>query len=138
MRVLGASLVIALLGLLASAAGLRRLDRSAGPRDAHAYWTLGLVALFPAWLIAFLALLPSAPGVPPQGVAETAWIVSASAALLGVIATESRVRSAAELANDPNPARSWLLGVCALVPAWAVAFVSRAMIATMSSSPLAP
>jgi hypothetical protein len=131
MRAVGVSLVVALLGLLATAAGRRRLERRPGPRDGHEYWALGLVALLPAWLVAFLALLPSAPGQRPQLVSGAAWILSTAAALLGAIATESRVRRAAELEDAAAPLRCWQLGVSALIPAWALALLARAAIAAM-------
>jgi hypothetical protein len=112
----------ALLGVavVASRIALARLGAQA-PRDPHAYWMLGLLTPLPAWLVAFVSLLGSQPGVKPQAVGSAAWVLSAAAALIGVIATEARVRGMGDLADAHQAPRLWWLGVLAVLPSWVIA-----------------
>src|SRR5262249_57069354 len=82
----------------------------------HAYWALGLVTLLPAWLVAFLGLLGTTPGVRPQLVSGAAWLLSAAAGLIGAIATEARVRETGDFAEAHHATRLWRLGGLALLP----------------------
>ncbi len=125
MRIVIASLLVGVLGILLSRVGLRRV--ATGDRDPHAYWGLGLVALLPAWLIAFLTLLPGDPGLRPQPLPMALWILSAAAALLGAILTERRACPSDESKDIRSPAESWRLGVLAFVPAWAIVLVGHAL-----------
>jgi hypothetical protein len=135
------SLVLGLIGVLATRAGVARLARSRG-RDPHVYWAIGLVSLVPAWVVAFLSLLGSAPREHLQAVTGAAWILSAAAALVGAISTERRVRDASEasepdpvrgndrpdpgcLVHELSPERSWRIGVLTFVPAWAIALAGH-------------
>ena len=95
-------------------------------RDPHACWLTGLVTLGPAWLIAFVTLLPTSPGARLQLTPGALWILSTSAALLGAIATEARVRSA-ESDHQLQPVTLWRLGVFGLIPAWVVAMIGHAL-----------
>jgi hypothetical protein len=125
------SLLVGALGLLVSWAGSRRLSEVRTPLDPHAHWSLGLIGLLPAWLIVFVALLPATPEPRPQFVAGVALMLSGATALIGVIATESALRAAAESSGVPA-ARSWWLGVLALIPAWAVGLLGRSVSAAVS------
>lgn len=58
------SILAAVLGILATAIGVTRVRRfSQAP---SLCWLVGLLALFPAWLIAFLGLLGPAPALQPR------------------------------------------------------------------------
>lgn len=113
------SLAAGLAGILASGGatlllgGRRRLL-------AHHYWALGLAALFPAWLMAFIAILQATPGgqdtpLPPAG------LFASSVALLGVIATEFLVRRLNHRGRTRSPWSFWGLGALALAPGWIIA-----------------
>ena len=81
---------------------------------------LGLVTLLPAWLVAFVGLLGTTPGVRPQLVSGAAWLLSAAAGLIGAIATEARVRETGDFAEAHQATRLWRLGVLAFLPAWVI------------------
>jgi hypothetical protein len=121
MAVILVSLALGLAGALASRAWARRLAARGKDRDPHVDWSLGLLALVPAWLLAFLSLLGPTPARRLQGWAEAAWILAAAAALLGAIVTEARVRS--EPGGDP--ATHWWWGLAALAPAWLIALLGH-------------
>lgn len=118
---IASSVGLGLLGIIASRTGLERLTAASASRDPHAYWALGLATLLPAWLVAFLGLLGTTPGVRPQLVSGEAWVLSAAAGLIGAIATEARVRGAGDSAEAHHAARLWRLGMLSLVPAWVIA-----------------
>jgi hypothetical protein len=86
------------------------------------YWVAGLVALFPAWLLAFLGLLtsPHGPGVVEVALPPAA-LFSSGAGLLGVVGTDAAVRRLLASGRDLHPVRFWLFGVATLVPAWGIA-----------------
>ena len=115
------SIVLALVGTFASLAGLRRLTAADASRDPHAYWALGLVTLLPAWLVAFIGLLGTAPGVRPHGASAAFFVLSSAAGLLGAIVTEARVREIADSHKPWHPTRLWRLGLLAVFPAWVLA-----------------
>jgi hypothetical protein len=118
------SLVAGGLGALLTRVAADRLAAGHPDLDVHAPWALGVAALAPAWLVVLVSLLPSAPGVRPQLVAGAAWITSASAALVGAIASEGRLRAAA--GDGALPARRcWRRGLVVLAPAWAIAVLGR-------------
>lgn len=85
------------------------------------YWLLGLAALFPAWLVAFLSLLPSAtaPGgdtpLPPRA------LFSSVAGLLGIIATDYLLRRLQKSGCALRPLTYWLIGWASLIPAFCIA-----------------
>lgn len=114
-----ASIVAALVGVLGTLVGMLRLRTSGG--SPYLYWTLGLVALLPAWLIAFLGVLgPSIIGRPESGVP---FISSSSAALVGTIVSDALVRRLRDSARPHGPVTYWLLGLGALGPAWGIALL---------------
>jgi hypothetical protein len=138
------SLVLGAAGVLATRAGLTTLARTGG-RDPHVYWSLGLVSLVPAWVVAFLSLLGSSPRVRLEAVTAAAWILSAAAALAGAIATERRVREATEGAEpgsaneddraggddrsdagrELSPERCWRIGAYSFALAWMIALAGH-------------
>jgi hypothetical protein len=114
------SVVLGVLGLVATAAVMPCLGRwvsNWGPRQ---YWLVGLMALFPAWLIAFLGLLPSYVGPEYDPLPRSA-LLSSVVALLGVVFTGTAVRRLDKSGYSLSPFTYWLLGATGLVPAWVVA-----------------
>jgi hypothetical protein len=94
-------------------------------RDPHAYWALGLVALLPAWVVAFVGLLGTEPGAKPQLASAVAWVLSAAAMLIGAIATEAGVRRAGDTVEAQRAPRLWRLGVLAFLPGWVIALAGH-------------
>lgn len=121
---IAASMIAALLGVLAGAGGVLALRGS--DRNPHLYWLLGLVALCPAWAIVFVGLLGPAPGLRLEAGLIVAFVLSSAAGLLGVILTEAAVRRLGESGAARRPALYWLLGVVALAPAWVIALLGFA------------
>src|SRR3989442_9942505 len=91
MWIIVSSVLVGLIGVVASRIGLTYLTADGASRDPHAYWALGLVTLLPAWLVAFVGLLGTTPGVRPQLVSGAAWLLSPAAGLIGAIAAGGRV-----------------------------------------------
>ena len=85
------------------------------------YWLLGMAALFPAWLIAFLAVL-SLETVVPKGVV----MVTSVAPLLGAIVTDAVVRHLRASGRERRPVTYWLLGVAAVLPGWGIGLLALA------------
>jgi hypothetical protein len=123
MPVIGASLLVGLVGALVSRAWTRRLASRGVARDPHVDWVLGLLGLTPAWLVAFLALLGPTPARRLQGAAEATWILAAAAALLGAIVTEARVRAEPEREWTAR----WWYGLAALAPAWIISLLGHVL-----------
>ncbi len=117
------SVVAALVGVLGTWILTIRLYRSAAHRPPEVYWLLGLAALLPAWAIAFLGLLGHLTGRFPEKPLEVWWILSSSAALLGVILTDGIVGKWRAAANACPPRRYWVIGVGAFAPAWGIALL---------------
>jgi hypothetical protein len=125
MWIIVSSVFLGLLGVVASRIGLTYLTTDGASRDPHAYWALGLVALLPAWLVAFDGLLGTTPGVRPQLVSGAAWLLSVAAGLIGAIATEAGVRGAGDSVEAHHAARLWRLGVLAFLPAWVIVLIGH-------------
>lgn len=115
------SLGAGVLGLLATWGATIRLARREPPPGPMLYWALGLAALLPAWVIAFLGLLGGSPLGRAILSREVSFFLSTTAALLGVILTDGAVRRLQESARSHRPLIYWLLGVAALLPAWGIA-----------------
>jgi hypothetical protein len=116
MWIIVSSVLLGLIGVVASRIGLTHLTADGASRDPHAYWALGLVTLLPAWLVAFVGLLGTTPGVRPGA----AGLLSAAAGLIGAIVTEARVRETGDFAEAHQATRLWRLGVLAFLPAWVI------------------
>ena len=97
-----ASVLLGLIGVIASRVGLTRLTADDASRDPHTYWALGLVTLLPAWLVAFVGLLGTTPGVRPQLVSGAAWLLSAAAGLVGAIVSEARLSRSRPISSRPR------------------------------------
>lgn len=123
-----ASIVAGALGGLVTYAATTRLALAAAERDPHSYWVLGLVGLMPAWLVAFVALLPTSPGARIPLLSATSWIFSAAAGLVGVIATEKAIRNTSRATGCVGGARRcWAFGALAIVPAWVIAILGHVL-----------
>jgi len=117
------SVALGVLGVAMISAGwphLRRYVPYWGPRQ---HWILGLAALFPAWLIAFMGLLPSSPGGFETSLPRPA-LFSSAAVLLGVIFTDGLARHLQSRTDDQWPLLYCLLGMAALIPGWFIALFS--------------
>jgi hypothetical protein len=99
------------------------LARRRPPSNPVVSWVLGLAALGPAWLTAFLGLLGPSPIGRPEAFLKVAFILSSSAALLGVILSDAAVRRLRASGREHRPATYWLLGVAGLFPTWAIALL---------------
>jgi hypothetical protein len=118
MTAIGTSLLLGLLGVVATRAAVAHLADD-GDRDPHVYWALGFAALVPAWLVVFLALLGPNARSRPELVPAVAWVLSAASGLIGAIGTEGWLRRADAAAESPFA--SWRLGVLGSLPAWLIA-----------------
>jgi hypothetical protein len=109
------SIVLGVLGLVTTAAVIPYANRSWGPRQ---HWLLGLMALFPAWLITFLSLLPSSVGSERDPLPRLA-LFSSVVALLGVVFADTAARRL-DKSEYLSPFKYWLLGLAGLLPAWLI------------------
>lgn len=123
MPVVAWSVVVGVVGLLATWGGTAYLSKRASHRNPHHYWFLGLAALLPAWLIAFVGLLGPSTGERPELSLSMSFILSSSAVLLGIILADGAVRRRRESWRTHRPVTYWLLGVSALCPAWCIALL---------------
>ena len=87
------------------------------------YWLLGMAALFPAWLIAFLAVL----SLETKGLSKGVVILTSAAPLLGAIVTDAVVRHLRAPGRERRPVTYWLLGVAALLPGWGIGLLALAL-----------
>lgn len=121
------SVLAGVLGVLGTGVGTTYLSRGSVDRPPTPYWLLGIAALLPAWLIAFLDLLTRSSGPRPEKALIAAWILSSSLALLGVIVTDAVLMRLRESGRDHRPVACWLLGAVALIPAWGIALFALSM-----------
>lgn len=121
MEIAKLSIFAALLGLVAIGFGTVLLSRRESPLRPETHWFLGIAALLPAWLIAFLGLigLSTSPGTGKAS--SLLWILSSAAAVLGVIFTDAALRRLREMGRAQRPSIPWFLGVVALLPGWGIA-----------------
>src|SRR5262245_25640610 len=111
------SIILGILGLLGTAAAMPYLSRwvsNWGPRQ---QWLIGLIAFFPAWLIAFLGLLPSSVGPEYEPLPRSA-LFSSVVALLGVVFTDTAVRRLDKSGYSLSPFKSWILVTKGMIPSW--------------------
>jgi hypothetical protein len=114
------SVTMGLLGVLVTGLIVVRLGRQSN-WGSQQFWFLGLGALFPAWLVGFMDLLPSSTSQGLYTSLPPAALFSSSAALMGVILTEYIARRFRGLRFIRSPVGNWLLGMAALIPASAIA-----------------
>lgn len=111
------SIVLGVLGLFATGVVVPYLRSWVSNWRPQHHWVLGLAALFPAWLIAFLGLLPSSVGSENNPLPRSA-LLSSVVALLGVVFTDTAVRRLDKSGYFLSPFKYWLLGIAGLLPAW--------------------
>lgn len=117
------SFAAGLLGTLLSWAAMVYARRRWPGEGPHLSWILGLAALAPAWLVAFMGLLEASPTGRPEASLSASFILSSSAALLGIILSDGAARRLRESGRAHRPVTYWLVGGAALVPAWAMALL---------------
>ena len=115
------SIVLGVLGLFATGAVVPYLRSWVSNWRPQHHWFLGFAALFPAWLVAFLALLPHSIGQGPRAPLPRSVLLCSVAALFGVIFTDMAVRQLDKRGYSLSPFAYWFLGAAGLVPAWFMA-----------------
>jgi hypothetical protein len=115
------SIVLGVLGLFATGAVVPYLNRWVSNWRPQHHWFLGLAALFPAWLIAFLALLPHSIGQGPRVPLPRSVLLCSVTALFGVILTDMALRQLDKRGYSLSSFTYWFLGAAGLVPAWVMA-----------------
>lgn len=126
MIVIAVSLLVALIGVVATWAAIGHVAAGASERDPHVYWLLGLAALVPAWLVVFVALLGPTSRPQPEPVSAIAWVLSTATGLIGAIVTEGLLRRASESGHSRLPPACWRLGLLGFAPAWLIALTGQA------------
>ena len=111
------SVIVAVLGLCGGGAVVKLRKP---PWSPERYWLLGMAALFPGWLVAFLGFLTATAGALPKG----AFVGSSALPLVGAIVTDAVVKRLRESGRDHHPMTYWVLGVTALLPGWVFALLS--------------
>lgn len=106
--------VVGLAGTAALAVSLSRVRPHWGPER---YWVLGLAALLPAWLMAFLATIGPPGGEGPN---KPLFIITSALPLLGIIVTDALLRHWRAERRAPGPMGSWFLGIAAILPGWGI------------------
>jgi hypothetical protein len=117
------SIVLAVGGLVVVTALQSGFVGSVRGGCARQDWLLGLAALFPAWLMTFLALLPSAVGSNEASLPRPA-LFSSAVALGGIIFSDLLIRRLSLAKKRPSPFLATFLGWAALLPAWIIALVA--------------
>ena len=102
------SIILGVLGLLGTAAGMPYLGTWVSNWRPQQYWLVGLMALFPAWLIAFLGLLPLSVG-PEYNPLPRSALLSSVVALLGVVFADTAVRRLDKAGYSLSPFKHWIL-----------------------------
>src|SRR5215831_15349893 len=113
------SIVLGVLGLVATGAVMLYANRWVSHWGPRPYWLLGLMALFPAWLITFTGLLPPSAGPEDNPLPRSA-LLSSVVALFGVVFTDAAVRRLDASGYSLSPLKYWLLGLAGLLPAWLI------------------
>jgi hypothetical protein len=113
------SIILGFLGVVSTASVVPYLSRWVSNWRPRQHWLLGLMALFPAWLIAFLGLLPSSVGSERDPLPRLA-LLSSVVALLGVVFADTAARRLDKSGYLLSPFKYWLLGLAGFLPAWLI------------------
>jgi hypothetical protein len=117
------SVVLGVVGVCGSGVWILVDSRRGRAYEPQRAWLIGLAALFPAWLLAFLGLLEMASGLGSEVSLPHSALWSSGAGVLGVVLTDAAVRRLSD-AGRTDPLLPWLLGVIGLVPAWGLALLA--------------
>ena len=120
-RMIAWSVLIGLVGVLATWGAMRSLGARESSLRPRLHWSLGVAALLPAWLIAFVGLLGASQTGRPAASLSVFLHLASSAALLGIILSDGAMRRLCESGRAYRSVTYWLLGGAALVPAWGFA-----------------
>jgi hypothetical protein len=113
--------VVGVIGAGALVAALRRRRPHWGPER---YWVVGLGALSPAWLVAFLGTIEPPGGAEPN---KPLFIITSALPLLGIIVTDALLRRWRASGRLLRPVQAWLLGIAAVLPGWGLALITLAV-----------
>jgi hypothetical protein len=117
-------ITMAVVGILGTGSAASYLQEKIDRWRPQYFWFLGLIALFPVWLLRFFAILLPATKeagdvpLPPRA------ILASGVALLGVIASDFLVRRMQRSSSVRSGLAFWILGVIALLPALCVTFLN--------------
>jgi hypothetical protein len=116
--VVGAVSVLAgVTGVIGTRAWIRRPTTRDGD-NSYLFWSLGILAVLPAWLVVFVYLIPSSLGVRTHATEAVLWLCSITLGLTGAIMSEARLRHYEGSPEGLSPSRAWSLGLWAMIPAW--------------------
>ena len=118
------SAIVGALGLAGTSIWVGYHSRQRQHVGLQRYWYIGLAALLPAWLLAFLGVLTPPAGQEAFATLPTAGIRSITVGLLGIILMDWAVRRLGASQRARAPIIYWLLGVAALAPAWCITLIS--------------
>ena len=113
--------VLSVFGGLAGIIGTRafvRRPRGLAHESLSVVWSLGILAVLPAWLVAFIYLIPSGHSAPAHSNDTVVWLCSLALGLAGVLMSEACLRHGRESAGVLSPHRAWSLGLWGMIPAW--------------------
>lgn len=118
------SVIFGIIGVLGTGAITPLLRRRVSDWGTQRCWFVGLAALSPAWLVAFVGLLPTVTGNADRVPLPPVAILSSSAALFGIIVTHYALRRLHRSGHTFCPVVYWLFGLVAFLPAWCIALVN--------------
>ena len=110
------SSIAAVLGIAVTSTILRRSRGFEDGMEPEFYWALGLGAITPAWVIAFLSLIAAEAQFGER--LKVFFAMAIGVGLAGVFTTDAVVRRLHASGDAPSSSTLWLLGIAALVPAW--------------------
>ncbi len=110
------SIIAGMLGIIAAVVAITRPRY----RTARRCWLLGAASLFPAWLLAFIALLGTSVRDAEVSLPQPV-ILSSSAALLGLIISDFLQRHLESSGRGHSILTYWIIGTASFVPGWCIA-----------------
>jgi len=111
------SVLVGIVGIIGTRAWIRR-PTTAGQDNAYLFWSLGILAVLPAWLVVLVYLIPSSLDVRTHGTATVVWVCSIALGLAGAIMSDARLRHRHDSAESLSPGQAWSLGLWTMIPAW--------------------
>ena len=118
------SAVASVVGLAGTAALVARFKSRWPAWGPERYWVIGLAALLPAWLMAFLATIGPPGGEGPN---KPLFIITSALPLLGIIVTDALLRHWRAQRRVPGPIACWFLGIAAILPGWGITLIALAL-----------